>query len=73
VREIAIEGNVSALSGSCPDLRFEINGQVALTTEQTTFMRGPCARMRDGIEVEIEGWLMSDNTIRADRIRYGDD
>jgi len=28
--------------------------------------------MRNGIDVEIEGWLMSDGTIRALRIRFED-
>jgi hypothetical protein len=73
VQQISIDGDVTALSGSCPLLRFEINGQVVLTTNVTTFNRGPCARMSNGVEVEVDGWLMSDNTIRADRVRFEDD
>ncbi|HEY0874406.1 MAG TPA: DUF5666 domain-containing protein [Vicinamibacterales bacterium] len=72
VREIDIEGDVSALSGSCPLFRFEIDGQVVLTTNSTMFSRGPCSRMSNGIAVRIDGWLMSDNTVRADRVRFED-
>jgi hypothetical protein len=46
---------------------------VVLTTDSTAFNRGPCTRMANGIGVHIEGWLMSDNTIRADRVRFEDD
>lgn len=73
VREVQLEDEVRNLSGVCPLLRFTIDGQVVYTTTKTSFERGPCSRMRNGVEVEIRGWLMSDNTVRADRVRYEDD
>jgi hypothetical protein len=29
--------------------------------------------MREGIEVELRGWLMSDGTLRVDQIRFDND
>ena len=73
VEEIALNGEVSNLAGACPNWRFEVDGRIVFTTDQTDYSRGPCTRMRNGVELEIRGWLMSDGTVRADRIRYEDD
>lgn len=73
VQEIELEGLVSELTGSCPVWRFRLGGTTAYTHGDTSYERGPCTRMRNGIEVELRGWLMSDGTLRADRIRFDND
>jgi hypothetical protein len=33
-------------------------------------MKGPCSRVANGVKIDVDGWLMSDGTVRADRVRY---
>jgi hypothetical protein len=69
VRQVEIEGRIQALQGSCPALTFRIGGQtIVYTTAETRFRDVSCAGLRNNMEVEIEGTLMSDGTVRADRI-----
>jgi hypothetical protein len=71
--EISLAGRVANLSGGCPNWRFTIDSLRAWTWEKTSYERGPCSRMREGIEVELRGWLMSDGTLRVDQIRFDND
>jgi hypothetical protein len=73
VEEIQLAGLVSNLTGACPAWRFTLDGRIVFTRQETSYERGPCSRMRNGIHVEVTGWRMSDGTVRADRIRYNDE
>lgn len=53
-------------------MTFTLQNRVVYTTEQTMFLRGPCRDMQNGREVEVRGMLMSDNRVRADRVRFED-
>lgn len=44
-----------------------------LTTSQTRFDDGSCRDMRNGIEVEVEGDLYSDGTVRAKEVKLDED
>lgn len=70
VREVHFDGRVQQMSGSCPVLRFAIDERAVYTTESTSFEKGPCSRVANGVKVDVRGWLMSDGTVRADRIRF---
>jgi hypothetical protein len=70
VEEVDVTGLIANLSGSCPSWRFDLLGRVVFTTSQTAYERGSCQIMKNGSEVRVQGWLMSDGTVRADRIRY---
>ena len=61
------------LAGTCPALTFELDGYVVYTTPTTEFQRGPCKNVRNGAEIEVRGFLMSDGRVRADVIRFDDD
>jgi plastocyanin len=73
VKQVQLEGEISNLSGACPSWRFRLEGQDVYTINTTDYSRGSCTAMRNGTDIEVTGWLMSDNTVRADRIRYEDD
>ena len=70
MRPITLEGTVSAPSGTCPTLRFTVDGRIVTTSTATEFSKGPCKDLRQGIEVEVRGMLMSDDSVRADRVRF---
>lgn len=70
VEEIDLSGFVGNLTGACPVWQFTASARTIFTHADTTYERGPCTRMRNGIEVDVHGWRMSDGTVRADRIRY---
>jgi hypothetical protein len=73
VSEITLVGEARTVSGTCPTLTFTVQTRTVYTTEQTMFSRGPCRDLQNGREVEVRGMLMSDNRVRADRIRFEDD
>lgn len=72
VGPIDLEGEVRGLSGNCPAVSFWLGDRRIQATTSTNFRGGPCRRLRDGMEVEVEGMLMSDGTVRADRIDLDD-
>ena len=70
VREITVEGEAQAVSGACPVLTFTTAGRSVYTTNSTEFSKGPCRNLVNGADVEVRGMLMSDNRVRADRVRF---
>jgi hypothetical protein len=73
VTEIEVRGTITELSGACPSWTFVLDGRVVFTTADTTYQRGSCQNIRNLAGIRVEGWVMSDTTIRADRIRYEDE
>jgi hypothetical protein len=79
VRAIELDGEIKKLTklGPAPDgcstWRFELDKREVFTTTDTEYQRGPCKNMKNGREIEVRGWLLSDGTVRADRIRFDDD
>jgi hypothetical protein len=62
---VEIEGRVSGLEGSCPNLRFAIRGQTILTNSATRYDDGSCFDIRNGLSVEVEGIRQADGTLLA--------
>lgn len=60
------------MSGSCPTLTFVVDGRQVYTTGDTGFKKGNCRDLRNGMEVEVKGMLMSDGTVRAQRVEEDD-
>lgn len=67
--DVQVSGIVSELSGSCPALRFSVQGSVVITDGQTTFKGGNCSRVKNGLKVEVTGSPQPDSTIRAAVVR----
>jgi hypothetical protein len=63
--EVQIRGVVSALTGSCPALRFVVDGRTVTTTSRTDFRRGNCSHMANGLEVLVDGQRQSNGEIAA--------
>jgi hypothetical protein len=62
--EIALEGIVSSLGGSCPALTFSVGGRTFVSDERTDF-RGGCGEVRNGVRVFIRGDVLPDGRVRA--------
>jgi hypothetical protein len=73
VRDISLDGRVSGVAGSCPIVTFTLEGRSVYTTATTAFQRGPCRDLRNGTRIEMRGFVMSDNRVRADVVRFEDD
>jgi hypothetical protein len=62
---VEIEGRVQSLSGSCPNLTFVVGGYTVVTNSATVFSGGACSSLRDGREVEVDGYLLPDGRVLA--------
>jgi hypothetical protein len=66
---ISLAGTVSALTGSCPTLRFSVSGRTVTTDGDTSYIRGRCEQLSDRDAVSLDGLLQADNTVTAQSIR----
>jgi Domain of unknown function (DUF5666)/Putative binding domain, N-terminal/Viral BACON domain len=64
---ISLRGDVSGLSGECPNLTFTVDGRLVRTSGATSFDR--CDRVRNGREVMVDGLLQVDGSVLALRVR----
>ncbi len=67
-----IEGTVGALSGTCPNLSFRVNGTPVTTTASTTFSGGGCSAVKNGVKVEVEGARQTDGAVLASKVEVND-
>ena len=65
-----VEGTVAEVSGTCPNVRFKIGGQVVATEASTKFDDGACADVKNGRQVEVEGTLQPDATLLAREVDF---
>lgn len=63
-----VEGTVSELSGSCPDITFKIAETRVVTKEKTKYDDGTCNDVANGATVEVKGKLSEDGTMSAWKI-----
>ncbi len=68
IRRIELDGRIGEVSGACPSIRFELRGLTVFTTSQTDFRKIGCGKIDGGTDLEVEGMVMSDGTVRADRV-----
>jgi len=67
-------GQVSAVSGKCPNLTINVSGRTVLTDKNTKFKHIDCNDMKFGREVQVEGVTDSSGAVRASQItRIKDD
>jgi hypothetical protein len=71
-QEVDVDGRIGDLAGSCPNLRFTVDGQTVVTNADTEFRGGRCSDARPGEEVEVRGVRRSDGTILARRVELDD-
>jgi hypothetical protein len=68
VSPIDLDGTIAGVSGTCPLLIFVLDGKAVFTTSATVFKKMPCKDVKNGVEVRVSGYLMSDGTVRADQV-----
>jgi Domain of unknown function (DUF5666)/Viral BACON domain len=70
--DVSIAGRVSRLSGTCPSLSFSVDRRDVITDQKTRYTKGNCRRLEDGMEVKIEGVLLTDGVVRATKVELRD-
>jgi len=63
-----VDGRVSDVSGSCPNLSMRVSGRAVETDRSTKFRRGDCSDIRPGAEVKVKGKRTGDGPIVADEV-----
>jgi hypothetical protein len=66
---VELDGPLSALTGTCPAMRFTVEGRIVTTSSRTEFRGGNCSQLVNGLRVEVEGDRQSDGTIAARDVR----
>ena len=67
--EFEIEGSLGGLQGSCPAVRFGVNGFSITTSASTTFEDGTCSSLKNGRKVNVKGTKQADGTVAATRVK----
>ena len=68
MRSVDFEGTVRSFAGSCPTVTFTIGQARVYVTSKTDFKKGACRDLSNGRDVDVEGMLMTDGRVRADKI-----
>ena len=65
-----IEGSLGGLKGTCPVINFSVNGYAVFTNAATfTAPAGtPCAELKSGTKVEVEGKRQADGSVLAEKV-----
>lgn len=69
VSQSELEGAVSELTGTCPNVSFTIRTIKVNTSEITRFEEITCAVIEDGTEVEVTGTRLADGSITATKVK----
>lgn len=67
-----LEGTVSGLTGTCPNITFTVRGVTVKANGTTRFDDGSCAGVRNNSRVEVHGQRQADGSIQAARIELED-
>ena len=68
--EFALEGKVSALEGTCPDVTFAVDGHTVAANADTEYEQGSCEDLTDGAQVEVKGVVLEDNTYLVQKVEF---
>lgn len=66
--EVEIEGALGGLSGTCPAVRFGVNGFQIATNGATEFKNGGCSALKNGDKVKVEGVRQASGTVLATEV-----
>jgi uncharacterized protein DUF5666/carboxypeptidase-like protein len=67
--EFEIEGSMGGLQGTCPSIRFGVNGFSVSTSASTTFEDGTCSSLKNGAKVNVNGTRNADGSVAATRVK----
>ena len=68
--ELKLDGKISSLSGTCPNLRFRVDDRTVVTDRETEFRHGECSKARNGDGVTVRGYARPDGTVLATRMDF---
>lgn len=71
--EDEVKGAVSGLTGTCPALTFTVQNTRVTTSSTTAFDDTTCARVANGMRVEVKGARQTDGSVVASRVEADDD
>jgi hypothetical protein len=71
--EAEVNGVVSGLTGTCPAVAFTVQNTRVTTSSTTAFNDTTCARVANGMRVEVKGARQPDGSVTASRIEADDD
>lgn len=66
--EVTVSGEARSVRGSCPSLTFSVGSTRITTNEATTFTRGNCGHVSNGVGVDVTGMRQADDPVRATRV-----
>ena len=66
-----VKGTVSALTGTCQTVTFNLGNLVVKTSSATVF-EDRCSDIKDGVRVEVKGTRAADGTFTATRVEVDD-
>jgi hypothetical protein len=66
---VKLDGPLSGLTGTCPAMRFTVEGRIVTTSSETEFRGGNCSQLVNGLRVEVDGDQQSNGTIAARDVR----
>ena len=73
VGSVTIAGDMTEFSGTCPDVRFTIDGQVVHANGLTVYMRGSCSKLKDGKHLWVVGLPRGDGGLDATEVTFDAD
>src|SRR3954463_6168872 len=68
-RHVEFSGTISSVFGRCPSVVFTAGGRAIFVDESTDFQKSKCGDLREGRDVDGEGDVQANGTIRATAIR----
>jgi hypothetical protein len=67
--EFEIEGSLGGLQGTCPAVKFGVNGFSVTTSASTTFEGAACSALKSGDKVTVKGIRQADGSVAATRVK----
>lgn len=68
-REVDLRGTISLFNGVCPTISFTVGTAMVKTVATTKFKDVPCASIKNGDRVAVEGVRQTDGTVRANDVK----
>jgi hypothetical protein len=67
---INLSGRISSLSGTCPEVSFEVDGRTVITSAATDYDDGRCSSLSNRDRVRVSGRTRPDGRVDAQQIEF---
>jgi hypothetical protein len=68
ITPIQLSGKAGPVSGTCPNIVFQVKDRTVYTTSLTIYKKTSCADIDKGTDLDVSGMVMSDERVRADQV-----